>query len=67
MAELHETLMGKRLIEHTLPEIARQLERIADLMEKSSKNKEEEEILKATRAYLKNSKIYEDEQRVNQK
>jgi len=36
MAELHNTLMGKKLIEHTLPEIARQLERIADLLE--SKN-----------------------------
>ncbi len=36
MAELHNTLMGKKLIEHTLPEIARQLERIADQLE--SKN-----------------------------
>lgn len=34
MAELHETIMGRRLIEHTLPEIARQLERIADVLEK---------------------------------
>jgi hypothetical protein len=36
MTELHNTLMGKKLIEYTLPEIARQLERIADLLE--SKN-----------------------------
>ena len=33
MAELHNTIMGKRLIEHTLPEIARQLSRIADSLE----------------------------------
>lgn len=34
MAELHETLMGRKLIEGTLPEIARQLKRIADALEK---------------------------------
>lgn len=34
MPELHETLMGRTLIEHTLPEIAEQLKRIADIMEK---------------------------------
>ena len=33
MAELHETLMGRKLIEGTLPEIAKQLERIADALE----------------------------------
>ena len=33
MAELHNTVMGKRLIEHTLPEIAVQLKRIADALE----------------------------------
>jgi hypothetical protein len=38
MPELHETIMGRKLIEHTLPEIARQLERIADAMEKTSKD-----------------------------
>ena len=37
MAELHNTVMGKRLIEHTFPEIARQLERIADALENKSK------------------------------
>jgi len=30
MPELHETMMGRKLIEHTLPEIAKQLERVAD-------------------------------------
>lgn len=33
MPELHDTLMGRKLIEGTLPEIARQLERIADALE----------------------------------
>lgn len=35
MPELHETLMGRKLIEHTLPEIARQLERVADNLAKA--------------------------------
>lgn len=39
MADLHETVMGRRLIEHTLPEIARQLERIANAMEKPADEK----------------------------
>lgn len=33
MAELHETMMGRKLIEHTLPEIAKQLQRVADALE----------------------------------
>ena len=33
MADLHNTVMGKRLIESTFPEIAHQLKRIADSME----------------------------------
>lgn len=36
MPELHETIMGRRLIEHTLPEIARQLQRVADAMENNN-------------------------------
>ena len=44
MAELHETIMGRRLIEHTLPEIAEQLERIANALEKA--NAREEQIIK---------------------
>ena len=39
MPELHNTIMGKKLIEHTLPEIARQLERIADSLDKENKGK----------------------------
>lgn len=34
MPELHETLMGRKLIEGTLPDIAEQLKRIADALEK---------------------------------
>lgn len=34
MIQLHETIMGKRLIEGTLPDIADQLKRIADSLEK---------------------------------
>lgn len=37
MAEPHNTLMGKKLIEYTLPEIAKQLERIADALETNNK------------------------------
>lgn len=33
MPELHETLMGRKLIEATLPDIADQLKRIADALE----------------------------------
>ncbi len=41
--QLHETIMGKRLIEHTLPEILNQLKRIANSLEKlEAKDKEEE-------------------------
>lgn len=43
MAQLHETIMGRKLIEHTLPEILNQLKRIANSLEKlEAKDKEEE-------------------------
>ena len=35
MTPLHQTIMGRRLIEHTLPDIAHQLQRIADALEVS--------------------------------
>ena len=38
--ELHETLMGRKLIEGTLPDIAHQLERIAKVMENNVKEDE---------------------------
>lgn len=34
--QLHETVMGRKLIEHTLPEIAEQLTRIADNLDKKA-------------------------------
>ena len=37
--ELHNTVMGKRLIEGTLPDIAHQLKRIADSLEKLTESK----------------------------
>jgi hypothetical protein len=40
MPELHETLMGRKLIEGTLPDIAHQLERIAKVMENNVKEDE---------------------------
>ena len=48
MPELHETLMGRKLIEGTLPEIARQLERIADALEK---RQTPEQVTSAFKAY----------------
>jgi aspartate ammonia-lyase len=42
--QLHDTLIGRKLIEGTIPEIVRQLERIADLLE--NKEKEMAEITK---------------------
>jgi len=33
MIELHNTIMGRRLIEHDIPEIHTQLKRIGDLLE----------------------------------
>lgn len=41
MAELHETMMGHKLIEYDIPEIHKQLKRIADLMERSLKQEAE--------------------------
>lgn len=51
MPELHQTVMGQRLIEHTIPEIARQLERIADALE--NKNLKGDQVSNAYRAYVK--------------
>lgn len=33
MPQLHETLMGKKLLEHTLPDIANSLNKIANAMQ----------------------------------
>jgi len=34
MTDLHQTPMGHRLIEHTLPELVRQLERLNQILER---------------------------------
>jgi DNA-directed RNA polymerase alpha subunit len=60
MAYLHETLMGKKLIQHDIPEIAKQLSRIADALDciletkdtPPKNNKQEENI-----NYLKSVRI----------
>lgn len=44
MPELHETIMGRKLIEHTLPDIGSQLKRIADAMEKQTASKDVIEV-----------------------
>tara|TARA_R100001509_G_C4871249_1_gene216774 strand:+ start:1294 stop:1533 length:240 start_codon:yes stop_codon:yes gene_type:complete len=38
MAELHETLMGRKLIEGDIPRMIKALERIADALENDAKN-----------------------------
>jgi hypothetical protein len=58
MAELHNTLMGKKLIKHTLPEIARQLERIADALE--SKQQKPDQVISAFRSYLNSGENDQD-------
>lgn len=57
MAALHETLMGKKLIQHDIPEIAKQLERIANSLDKilSEKEKESEKISNID--YLKSIRV----------
>lgn len=57
MTQLHETLMGRKLIEGTLPEIARQLKRIADALEKQT---EEEKVVISDTDDLKTLIRYEN-------
>tara|TARA_R110002020_G_scaffold380403_3_gene591635 strand:+ start:751 stop:990 length:240 start_codon:yes stop_codon:yes gene_type:complete len=38
MSELHETLMGRRLLEGHIPRMIKALERIADALENDAKN-----------------------------
>jgi hypothetical protein len=40
MVELHQTLMGRKLIEHDIPEISKQLARVADALENKNHKKE---------------------------
>lgn len=39
MVQLHETRYGQKLLEKDIPEIAKQLKRIADALEKQNQNK----------------------------
>jgi hypothetical protein len=52
MAELHNTMMGKKLIEHTLPNIGEQLERIADILE--NKSKSSDQVMSALKKFIDN-------------
>jgi len=45
MPELHETLMGRKLIEGTLPDIADQLKRIADTMQNKAKDEDARRVI----------------------
>ena len=45
MPELHETLMGRKLIEGTLPQIAEQLKRIADTMQNRAKDEDARRVV----------------------
>ena len=46
--QLHDTLIGRKLIEGTIPEIARQLERIANALE----SKQQDQVTSAFKAYV---------------
>jgi hypothetical protein len=46
--QLHDTLIGKKLIEGTIPDIAHQLKRIADVLE----NKQQDQVTSAFKAYV---------------
>ena len=46
MVELHQTIMGRKLIEHDIPEISKQLKRIADSLEKISEKQSNTELIK---------------------
>lgn len=50
MQELHQTLMGHKLIEHDVPEIHQQLKRIADALESLVSKEDNQRKLKAQNA-----------------
>ena len=53
MAELHNTIMGKRLIEGDIPRIVKALEKIADALENDAKN----QLVKAFLTEMKDSDV----------
>jgi len=54
MIQLHESIMGRRLIEGTMPDIADQLKRIADSLEKLLGQKDLEQELAEVKKTLRN-------------
>lgn len=54
MVELHNTIMGRKLIEHTLSEIARQLERIADALEQKKAEDQIGSRINSFKTYIDN-------------
>lgn len=58
MAQLHETSMGAKFFEYTMPEIANQLKRIADSLEKINEDVEPKE---------ENSETLDQEQKLEER
>lgn len=56
MTQLHETLMGRKLIEGTLPDIVNQLTRIADTLEKLQQREGVKKIKKNSIKGIKHTK-----------
>lgn len=52
MPELHNTIMGRKLIEHTLPEIVKQLERIANALENKKKENDIGNRIQSFKTYV---------------
>jgi len=60
MTQLHETLMGRKLIEGTLPDIVNQLTRIADSLEKLQQREGVKKIKKNSIKHTKNKDEYSE-------
>ena len=45
MAELHETILGRKVLEHDIPEIGKQLKRIADALENKNPSQKHVDFL----------------------
>ncbi len=52
MADFHNTVMGKTFYQHTLPELLKQLTRIADSLEKEKKQDELGNSLSSIRKFI---------------
>ena len=60
MAELHETRMGKTLIDSTLPKIAKELKRIANVLESIDESRYRKYIDKVLKQDLKVLSLLKD-------